>query len=141
MARNDRLVRLWQQKTGNIDAAADGTYTAMNTVLMHLVAQGTLSARCVCDIETNTLTMKAVWQVSHDATTWENVHPSNGAAYVALGTGTAGADPTITKHVDAPAAVYAARYARIAILNEAAAGNAVDTYDVSYSFVRDDLAL
>ena len=140
MARNDRLVRLHQQKTGNLNGAADGTYTAMNTLLMHQVQTGTLSARCVLDIETNLITVKAVWQVSADGTTWEIVQPENGAAYVALGTGTGGADATVTRHVNAPSAVYGALYARVALLNEAAAGLVADTYDVSYSFVLDDLS-
>jgi hypothetical protein len=139
MSRNDRLVRLWGQATGNLDTIGTGVTTGGPTLLMDFVEKGTLSARCVVDIETSTFTMAAKWQVSADASTWEDVAPVNNAANVVLGTGSGGADAAITKHIDAPLAVYGARYARIALVAGGTTGAAVDTYDLSYSFARDDL--
>lgn len=140
MARNDRLVRLYQQTTGNLDGVAATTATGMGSLLMHIVEKGTLSARIVVDVETDTMTLAAKWQMSHDGSTWEDCAVPNNAANVTLATGTGGADATVTVNLSAPDAVYGARYARIALVNGVAEGNATDTYDVSYSFARDDLS-
>lgn len=139
MSRNDRLVRLYRQTTGNLDTFVAGTTTGGPSLLMHMVEKGTLSARCVLDIETSSITVATKWQISNDGTTWEDVVPVNNAANVIHGTGTGGADAAVTRNVDAPGAVYGARYARIALVNAGATGAAVDTYDLSYSFARDDV--
>jgi len=139
MSRNDRLVRLYQRTTGTLDAVAAGTVTGMGALLMHIVEKGTLSARVLVDIETSTITVTPSWQISHDGTTWEDVVLPNNAANVSLGTGTAGADAAITRNISAPDGVYGARYCRLALTPGVTTGAAVDTYDVSYSFARDDL--
>lgn len=139
MARNDRLVRLYGQATGDFDSDAAGTVTAGPSLLMELVEKNTLSCRAVVDAETNTLTISAKWQISHDGTTWEDVVQPNNPGDVVLATGTGGADAAVTKNLSAPEGVYGSRYARIALTNGVATGASADTYDVSYSFARDDL--
>lgn len=139
MSRNDRLVRMYLQKTGTLDGATAGTVTPGNSLLLDVVEKGTLSARCVVDAETNGLTITAKWQISNDGSTWEDVLLPNSAAYVVLATGTSGSDAAVTANISAPDAVYGARYARIVIVNGAQTGTSSDTYDVSYSFARDDL--
>jgi hypothetical protein len=94
-----------------------------------------LSALAVVDVETTSLTLTAVWQVSNDASTWVNVaNGTQNAAGVVIATGTAGADASVTKCYDAPQAVYGWRYARFTFLTAGATGAAVDTYNISYCF-------
>jgi hypothetical protein len=94
-----------------------------------------LSALVVVDIETTSLTMVGSWQVSNDGSTWVDLaHGTQNAAGVILGTGTGGADASITKCFQAPDAVYGWRKARFALTNAGAAGNTVDTYSISYSY-------
>jgi hypothetical protein len=116
-----------------------GTITAGPTLNMDLVADDTLSALVVVDVETNTITMEAVWQVSNDATTWYECRGLNNAAIVVLGTGTGGADASVSRVLEAPKAVYGWRYARCSIRNLVATGAAVDTYAISYNFRKPSL--
>jgi hypothetical protein len=123
--------------TGNLDGNAAGTREGMGSVSMHRVLDGSLSALLEVDCETNTMTMFAEWQVSLDGSAW--VLCSNGtqnAAAVVLATGTGGADPLVTRVLEAPASVYAYPYARLALRNEVAAGNTVDTYSCRYAYLR-----
>lgn len=94
-----------------------------------------LSALASVDCETSTMTMAGFWEVSNDGTTWVTVTngPQN-AASVVFATGTAGADPVVTRAFEAPPAVYGWRKARFSIINGVAAGAAADTWAISYSF-------
>ena len=94
-----------------------------------------LSAVLVVDIETSTLTASAVWQVSNDKSTWLDVaYTPNNAAAVVLATGTGGADPTITKVLPAPEAVYGYKFARVAVVMGVTNGTVNDTYEIGYTY-------
>lgn len=123
--------------SGNLDAVTTGTITGVGTgVAMAQVRPGTLSAKFVVDIETSTFTMAAAWQVSDDGTTWVNLcHASQNPAGVILGTGTGGADASITRVVPAPDAASGHRFVRAAIVAGVTTGATVDTYTVSYHYV------
>lgn len=122
--------------TGTLDTLVAGTRTAGATVPMGTVKPGSLCAEILVDIETNTLTLYADWQVSDDASTWLVVAPANNAANVVIGTGTAGADAAIQKVIEAPPSVYSFRYARLAVRNEITTGAAADTYSILYHYLK-----
>lgn len=108
------------------------------TLLMARVKNGTLSAVCVVDAETNLITLAAAWEVSNDASTWVACVDENNVAPTVLATGTSGADATVTKAVTAPRGVYGYRYSRCSIAVAAATGTSNDTATVGYSYVIDD---
>lgn len=122
--------------TGTLDTLVAGTRTAGATVAMGVLKPGSLAAEITVDVETNTITLYADWQVSDDASTWLVVAPANNAANVVIGTGTAGADAAITKVLEAPPSVYSFRYCRLAVRNEVATGAAVDTYSIKYHYLK-----
>lgn len=122
--------------TGTLDTLVAGTQTSGGTVNMSQVQWGSLCARIIVDVETNTLTLYGDWQVSDDASTWSDVAPMNNAANVVIGTGTGGADASITKVLEAPQCVYSFRYARLALRNGVVTGNAADTYSVVYHYLK-----
>jgi hypothetical protein len=97
--------------------AAAPQYLTGTAVRMSEVETGTLSALVVCDAEKETFTISAVWQVSDDNSTWYTVAPANNAATVVLATGTAGADATVTKVVDANGSVYGYKFARLRLVS------------------------
>lgn len=94
-----------------------------------------LSALLDCDIETNTITYTAKWQVSNDASTWYDLanNTANAAATV-IGTGTAGADAQVQKVIPAPDCIYGYRFCRMAIVIGVATGASADTYSIGYSY-------
>lgn len=97
-----------------------------------------LSAICVVDAETNTLTLTAKWQGSNDASTWIDIaNGSQNAAGVALATGTTGADAAVTKAVPAPDAAHGYRYARCSVVVGVVTGTDSDTYEIGYSYRQD----
>lgn len=94
-----------------------------------------LSALIDVDIETNTLTMTAKWQVSNDATTWYDLaNGSQNAAGVVIGTGTGGADAAIQRVIPAPDCIYGYRFARLALVIGVTTGATADTYSIGYSY-------
>ena len=122
---------------GDLDTNASGTQEGVSFVNMNQVEPGSLSAKAVLDCETSTLTVYVDWQVSLDNTTFVDcAHGSQNAAGVIVATGTAGADASVTKVYPAPSAVYAFPYARIAIRNGVTTGAAVDTYSVTYHYMK-----
>ncbi len=123
--------------TGNIDGVSAGTVTRVATQLMRKVAVGTLSADITLDAETNTLTMTPVWEVSTDGNTYTRLVQPNGAAEVAMATGTGGADASVSRVVSAPSGAYGYRYVALSILSGVVAGNAVDTYSVAMRYVSE----
>ncbi len=127
------------QATGTADAVAAGSAVFGNTVFLgsDSAKVTNLSALAVVDIETNTITLTARWQVSNDATTFYDVaHGTENAAGVVLGTGTGGADAAITRVIPAPDAVYGWRYARLALYVGVTTGATVDTYTIGMSYVQ-----
>jgi len=135
MARNDRLINdVLDTGTTVMTGIVAGTITPGNTLLMHGVMKGTLSAKFTVDAETDTIQISGLWQVSKDGSTWVECNP----AWL-LATGTAGADATVTKTIDAPLAVYGYRYARAAVRNAVVDGLIADTYQISYSYQDDNL--
>lgn len=126
------------QTTGNFNGVNAGSSVAGSTIFMGgsvFQKVGSLSAIVVVDIETSTLTASASWEVSNDNSTWMDVaHASNNPAAVVLATGTAGADPTITKVIPAPDAVYGYKFARIKVTMGVTNGTTNDTYTFGYSY-------
>lgn len=109
---------------------------AGKTLNPRAASEGTLSLFVKWKITTNTLTYTLKWQVSMDASTWDDVHPSNNAAIVVLATGT-GSGVTAQKVVDAPAAVYGYNYARAIVVTGTASGGGAGVDEIqalSYSF-------
>ncbi len=137
MSFNSRLVNN-AQATGtlNIDTAVAGTITGGPTFLVQKCEPGSLSATVMVEAETSTITMAAVWEVSNDATTWRLCMPTNSAAYVVQGTGTAGDDAAVTRVIPANDAVYGWRYARCSIQNGVATGTANDKYSIAYNYSK-----
>ncbi len=124
--------------SGNADTLVAGSTIAGATVEMGDNARQKvrgLSALVTVDVETTSLTFAGVWQVSNDGSTWVNVAngPQN-AAGVVIATGTGGADASVSKAYEAPAAVYGWRKARFTFLTAGATGAAVDTYAISYCY-------
>jgi len=123
--------------SGNLNTLVAGTTTGMATVAMTGVLFGSLAAELTTLAETNTLTITPKWQVSKDGTNWLDVASApGGAAYTAQSTGTAGGDVAVTRVIQAPMAVYAYQFARVAIVNAVVTGAAADTYSNVYSYVR-----
>ena len=83
---------------------------------MSRVEPGTLSAHVKTTAQTTSLTVVGYWQVSMNDTDYYDVAPVNGAALVALATGTAGADTAVNKVIPAPDAVYAWKFARMQLV-------------------------
>lgn len=136
-----KRIPLTPATTGNFNGDVAGTAKAGATVSIWGpaggVVNGTLAALVIVDAETNTLTMAANWQVSEDGSTWYDVAgAANNPANVVLATGTAGADASVTKVLDAPASVYAWSFARLVVVNGVATGATVDTYSIQYKYVR-----
>lgn len=132
------MIRYGQfSSTGTLDAVGAGSIKGCTAVPMGRTSQRvkSLSALCVLDVETNTITVEPQWQVSNDNSTWVDIasQPHN-PANVVLGTGTAGADASITKVVPAPAAVEGWAWARLGLKVGVTTGATVDTYTVSYAY-------
>ncbi len=121
--------------TGNFDTLVAGSNVSGGTLQSKDVEPGSLSAIFVVDAETNTLTISAFWQGSDDGSTWYDIYPSNNAAVVALATGTAGADASVTRAIAAPTAVHGFRNIRAVARNGVVTGNAADTYSIQYRYL------
>ncbi len=123
--------------TGTFDTVIAGADVTGAAVFMGNIQPKVknLSAKLVLDVETNTITISGVWQVSNDNSTWVDVaNGSQNATAVVMGTGTAGADASITKVLQAPDAVYGWQWARLAMRVGVTTGAAVDTYTISYAY-------
>jgi len=124
--------------TGNANTLVAGSVISGNAVDVNdgvrQKAFG-VSALVTVDCETNTLTMATRWECSNDGSTWVTITngPQNAAA-VTFATGTAGADPDVTRCVVAPDAIYGWRKARLSLVTGVVTGNTVDTYAISYCF-------
>jgi hypothetical protein len=132
MARNDRLVNdILDTGTTVMTGIVAGTITPGNTLDMHGVMKGTLSAKFAVVANTATIQISALWEVSRDGVTWVEANPP---WLLATGTTT-----LVTRAVDAPLAVYGYRYARGSVRNAVVDGLIADTYRISYSYQDDNL--
>ena len=120
--------------TGNLDTIVAGASVGGTAYPTNEIAVDTLSCEFTLDAETNTITLAAHWQVSHDNSTWVDVKPSNGAAYVAQATGTMGADAPVTVVLEAPTGVLGWEYVRPAVKVGVTTGTTNDTYSMQVCF-------
>ncbi len=126
------------QTTSTLNGVASGTTVGMAAVFIGNANKRSvegLSANLLLDVETSTLTVAAKWQVSNDKSTWVDLaHAPNNPAAVVVGTGTGGADASITLAIPALEAVYGYKWARIALVTGVTTGASADTYTVGYSY-------
>lgn len=120
--------------TGNLDTIAAGVSVGGTSYPTNEIAVDTLSCQFVVDAETDTLTIACHWQVSHDNSSWYDVKPSNGAAYVAQATGTMGADAAVTVVLEAPTGVLGWEYVRPAVKVGVTTGTTNDTYSMQVCY-------
>ncbi len=126
--------RTGQQVTGQVAAAgASGTVFAGPTLDMSKVQPGTLMARCLLTIATGSLTMTPSWQVSDDASTWENVKTMNNAANVL-------AAATVTLQLEGPMCLSGKKYARAVATGLSATATTGDFTNFSYSYLTPEYA-
>jgi hypothetical protein len=130
------LVNGGSSSTGTFNTVASGASVNGTTIQIDGVETGTLSALAVLDAETNTITLTPYWQVSADQTTWYNVVNQVNSAFTVTATGTAGADATVSRVVDAPMSVYGWRFCRVAVLVGGTTGTTNDTYTLSYAYCK-----
>ncbi len=129
----------WRSATGGSGdltaAPVAGTDTAGTALPLTGVEKGTLSCLFVVDAETTSITLTGKFQVSDDNSTWYDLAgDAQNPANVALATGTAGADATVSKVLPVPSAVLGWKYVRPVITNAGATGAAVDTYAMTFKF-------
>lgn len=133
MSLNSRR-RTAQKDTGQTAiAGAAATVFEGNTLDMSQVMPGTLMARMVATIATGSLTLTPSWQVSDDASTWENVKVANNAANVAI-------SATATVHLEGPPCLSGKKYARAVFTGAGATATTGDFKRMSYSYVLPDWA-
>lgn len=109
-----------------------------NTLLTDQIEPGTLDAYVDAVAETSTMTLALRWQVSDDGTTWKDVMPlgDTSATDPVITTGT-GSAVEAKKLFSAPPAVFAHRYAAIAlVVGVADSGNAADAWAYSYNYQK-----
>lgn len=125
-----------------IDGAAPQTINGGTVAMMHpqgntgsAVCDGSLSARVVMRLTTNTITVTGKWQVSANGSDWYNATGPNNAANVVLATGT-GTIATTTLVVSAHDACYGYLYSRYVLTSGVASGGGatVDEASISYNY-------
>lgn len=123
--------------TGTANGVTAGNRVSGNWLPTGRIKNGSLAAKAVLDAETNTLTMTVVWQGANALDKSDAIDlaydPQNPAAVV-VGTGTAGADASISKAFPCPPAGYGFKYVRMQVSIGVATGAAADTYDISYNY-------
>lgn len=124
--------------TGTLDAVASGTTVGMTAQRTAAVRPGTLAARFELDVETDTLTVAAGWQVSVNGSTWIEHLDSylNAPTRVVLGTGTAGADAAHDFSIPCPPGWEGYEYVRPTLVTAGTTGATVDTYTVTLKAER-----
>lgn len=133
----------WQRPaavTGNFNTDAAGTVDAGTAVRTATAEKGTISCLFVVDVETDTATMTALWQVSDDDSTYYTCTDQDNTADTVLATGTAGADASVTVVSGPPDWVYGWKYVRPAVKLGVATGAATDTYSMSTIYVASNSA-
>ena len=128
----------WQRPaavTGNFNTDAAGTTDAGTAVRTATAERGSISCLWVVDVETNTATMTAGWQVSDDDSTYYTVSDIDYTASTVLFTGTGGADASVTVAMGPPDWVYGWKYVRPVTILGGTTGNTADTYSMSTVYV------
>jgi len=120
--------------TGNLDSIAAGGSVGGTVYPTNEIAVDTLSCEFTVKADTNTLTISAHWQVSHDNSTWVDIKPSNGAAYVALVTGTGMAGTPVTVTLQGPSGALGWEYVRPAVKVGVTTGTTNDTYSMQVCY-------
>lgn len=129
----DKIKPMKAAIAGNLDTVGAGVETALASTTIFNAPPGAVGAYVNVDVETNTFTMAAAWDVSRNGSTFYRVASSpQNAANVVLGTGTGGADAAVSKFIPAPSCVASWPYARISLVAGGTTGAAVDTYSVRY---------
>jgi hypothetical protein len=125
--------------TGTVTGVAPGGAVSGNAVMMGGVTQKVkdLTALVQVTANTNTITLKARWQVSFDNSTWYTManDPLNGAA-IALATGVTPqvATPNTNTVIPAPAGITGWKFARCQVVVGVVTGTTNDTYSIGYSY-------
>lgn len=124
--------------TGNLNTVVAGTSTSAAGLVMRTgrYEPGSLSCEFALLAETNTITLEGRWEVSDDNSTWVDMPVQNAEAVTVLGTGTAGADSTVTKSLPAPRAAEGYKYVRPVVVNRVVTGASVDTYSMTIRYVK-----
>lgn len=139
MAFATRIISGGSSSSGNFNTKAAGDTVSGSTITIDMVEPPTLSALVALDAETDTITLTPYWEVSADQTTWYRVYDQNGTASTAQATGTAGADATVSRVLNAPGAVYGWRFCRVTVVVGVTTGATADTYAISYNYARKGL--
>lgn len=142
MAGNAQLIKAYPPSGGVIALAGVTTGNTTSTAGLILqpkgannIAADSLCANISAGITTTSLVVVPQWQVSNNGTTWTTLLPMNGAAYVALATGT-GSLVTTTYALSAAGLNLAYPYVRLAVVSTGATGAAGDNVTVSYNWNR-----
>lgn len=124
--------------TGNLNTVVAGTSTSSASLVVRteLFEPGQLTCEFALLAETNTLTLEGRWEVSDDNSTWVDMPVQNNAAVTVLGTGTAGADSTVTKALPVPLAASSYNYVRPVVVNRVATGATADTYSMTLRYIK-----
>lgn len=120
--------------TGTFNGILAGSGVGGTAYSTNEIALNTLSCLFVVLAETNTATLACHWQVSHDNVTFFDIKPSNGAAFVVVATGTAGADAPVTVVLEAPKGVLGWEYVRPAVKVGGGGGSVLDTYSMTVGY-------
>lgn len=122
--------------TGNLNTVVAGTSTAGTVLRTELAEPGCISCEFALLAETNTITLEGRWEVSDDNSTWVDMPLQNNAAVTVLGTGTAGADSTVTKALPAPLGASSYKYIRPVVVNRVVTGATADTYSMTLRYIK-----
>lgn len=129
-------------KTGTLSGVSSASYVNGNTLPTGLIENvsentpypGTLGAYVEATLGTANITVKGIWQVSDDNSTWNDVAGTpNNAAAVAIATGTSA---IVKLTVPAPGVVHSYNFCRLALLTGVTGGTTGDTYKIGYSFAK-----
>lgn len=117
--------------TGTITSSA-GLVLGGSNISLQMVEFDSLRALVQGKITTSALVVTPRWQISDDGTNWGDLLPHNGAAYVALATGTGSL--VTTSFYQSCQVNPSVKYLRMAVLSTGATGGAGDNVIVSYSW-------
>lgn len=120
--------------TGNLNGVTAATSTPGPVTATALIER--MSCEFALLAETNTITLEARWEVSDDNSTWVDFPTQANAAVVVFGTGTAGADSTVTKALPFPGEAVTYQFIRPVVVNRVATGATGDTYSMTVRYTK-----
>ncbi len=136
MSLNSRRVYAGALTTGTADTLATASVVAGTALLTNIIAIGTLSAKLSLLAQTDTFTWTVKWQVSKDNSTWIDITVPQNPANVTYQTGTAGTEAAVARVIEAPLGIHGWAYCRVALVTGGTTGAAIDTYSISYCYVK-----